>query len=315
MNAYQEMPLEERRDEVKTLLDNMKLIVYKDIHKRPSLEPNELSKKVEFIKKSICNWEYLVVVNNLDEFLQNEFLKVIYDTIKQELITNIYESELLEYIIDRGFKLEIFKNMIKEDITEINSSSFINIELLNYLNRTIEMKGILSKHVIKGIIMCNDYDKIREGNSKYLDNQNKTVNHDLSNIKRRIKNEISHIKDNIRKLRKKLTKQLIVRTVVPTIFALVILAGGVYTKFTTDKIIRESPTAETFNTTYTTYSSITNERILEETKYIEPLEENKIIMTIYDEPFLMDGRLYRVVKEYEINEFNENNLEEYLSMI
>ena len=221
MNAYQEMPKEknDRRDEVKTLLTNlrnyhMRLVVYRNIYKRPELDSNELSEKVEFIKHFIANWENLIVKNNMDEFLQNEFLKVVYDTIKLELITNIYNSELLEFIINHDFKLRMFRNMIKEDITEIKSSTFANLEFIDYLTRALEVKDILSNEVIRIIIMCNDYEKIREGNSIYLDNQNKKLNSELSNVKTRVKREITHIKDNIRELRKKLTKQLIKRTIV-----------------------------------------------------------------------------------------------------
>jgi len=318
MNAYQEMPKEknDRRDEVKTLLTNlrnyhMRLVVYRNIYKRPELDSNELSEKVEFIKHFIANWENLIVKNNMDEFLQNEFLKVVYDTIKLELITTIYNSELLEFIINHDFKLRMFRNMIKEDITEIKSSTFANLEFIDYLTRALEVKDILSNEVIRIIIMCNDYEKIREGNSIYLDNQNKKLNSELSNVKTRVKREITHIKDNIRELRKKLIKQLIKRTIVPSILAFIILLGGVGIKYAIDNMVQDNA-VEKFNTTYTTYSSIGSKE--EETKYEEVLLEDSVIMTIYNKPYLVDGSLFRTVKTYEIDGFDEASLEEYFSI-
>ena len=69
---------------------------------------------------------------------------------------------------------------------------------------------------------------------------------------------------------------------------------------------------EKFNTTYTTYSSIGSKE--EETKYEEALLDDSVIMTIYNKPFLVDGSLFRTVKTYEIDGFDESSLEEYFSI-
>ena len=109
MNAYQEMPKEknDRRDEVKTLLTNlrnyhMRLVVYRNIYKRPELDSNELSEKVEFIKHFLHI--IIILITSLDKmsFTSNALVKqsinskFAYSSIGSKEEETKYEEALLD---------------------------------------------------------------------------------------------------------------------------------------------------------------------------------------------------------------------------
>lgn len=304
MQISQELPNVERKDFIKTLKTdlknyNVKLYVYKDLSKRPKIDGIGFKKDIFFLKHFIKYWSSLVAKNNLDDYLQNELLKVIYDNIKQELITNIDKSELLDYIIEQNFKLENFKTMIKEDIKVINSSTYGNIELINYLNRTLEIKDILSKEVIRTIIMCQNYDLIRDGNRAYLEEENKRIKSNLDNTKLTIKNDLLKTKNKIKKLRRSINSKLLGGVLVLTLLISMLTGGSLLIKGGIDNGHTK------YLTTYTTYSSVND--TIEETTYEPFLSEESTTMTIYSEPYLIDGRLFRDIKIYELDNLTEEN--------
>jgi len=86
------------------------LTVFKEISKRPkltndyqcyksSLAVDDVEAHIKFILIFIENYQRLIKVNGMDEFLQGEFLKVVYDYIKIEFAYNGTSSRILNYKI------------------------------------------------------------------------------------------------------------------------------------------------------------------------------------------------------------------------
>lgn len=70
--------------------------------------------------------------------------------------------------------------MINKEINEIMKSTYGNIELINLLERSLQISdGVLNDNIIRTIIMCNEPLSIRNANVKKLNNLKEKV---LSNI-------------------------------------------------------------------------------------------------------------------------------------
>lgn len=165
-------------------------------------QTNNLELYVDFLSACINHFQKICELNNLDELSQKEFIKVIYYYLKEEVTTNRNTSKILSTIISTHFKIDEFKTLVQEEINEINSYTFINSYLLEYLKQLLQVKSELSIDVIRAIIMCADYEKIREANYKILEKNSQFLSIKLSNVTHRIKMKILTRKEKIKELRK-----------------------------------------------------------------------------------------------------------------
>lgn len=298
------------------------LTVFKEISKRPkltndyqcyksSLAVDDVEAHIKFILIFIENYQRLIKENGMDEFLQGEFLKVVYDYIKIELAYNGTSSRILNYIIENNFNKEVFISMVRDDIEEINKSSFVDIEFLKYLHMSIKVHDLLSPQVIRNIVMCADYELIKEASKNTLEHNKANVSTNLSRIRIRLRNEIAYKKEGIKDKRKIVNQLLFKRTIVS--FALIATIAGITfgAKSMVDDFV-ETNVPPKFKTTYTTYSNVASPSV--EEIYSEVIRDNNATLKIYSEAYLENGILYRDIKMYDVEGFTDTSvLDKYFS--
>ncbi|MCI8330481.1 MAG: hypothetical protein HFE04_00095 [Bacilli bacterium] len=133
-------------------------------------------------------------------------LNVIYQNIKSEL-ENQLESETLNYI-GANFYVEQINEIIKEDIQEIKTSTFVNNpEMLGVLDQEIEKnkENLLNKQLLITIIACRKKEKLKSRTILYMMNEALKLNKNMITIN--IKHEksieiIQIIKDILEKYKK-----------------------------------------------------------------------------------------------------------------
>lgn len=297
------------------------LEVSKDERKRPTLENDDdffdnflndekcLKKHIEYIITFLSHYDELCQQNKMDEFIQDEFLKVVYDHIKLELVYNRYESKLLNFIIENNFKINEFNNMVKRDIEEINRSTYGNLTFIEYLNTSIKLNDLLSREVIRNIVMCTNYDLIKNTSKNRLKTNSKKTRNALDKIRASLKTTLTYTKDEIRENRKKYKRAIIKRNIAISLILCTILGTGCVVKKQTDNYI-ETETPPKFKTTYTTYSNISNTSVTED--YSEKINDYSPILKIYSKAYQENGVLYRDITTYKVEDFiDTSDLEKY----
>lgn len=251
MQASQELPKELKRSDqtiqIKFNFSDNKLFnieywylrIYRDSYKIPKLENdycNNPLQMIDYIYDFVNHFEEICELNKLSDFVQKELIRVIYYYIKEELIINRDTSKILNLIKEKQFKIDEFKYLIKKDIKMINASTYGNIDLIDYLDRIIEVKDLMSKEVIRVVIMCEDYEKIREGNLNILESRKEKLNARLSRIRQEVKIGIETKKVKILDLRKKIKSIILSRVRIICLFSVLTLIDSLVSKRVFDKM-------------------------------------------------------------------------------
>lgn len=266
---------------------------YKNLNKNTLPNEDCFFDMIEKIKENYNYW-YKTYFKN-DNHLLMEFYKVIYDYIKFEVVYT-KESSLFKLVeTNPNLKRKYIRELINKDLEDINKRTYINPTLLDYLNNCLNINDVLSKEVIKAIIMCNDYNLIRKGNRYILKKQKELIQEQISknkNTYRNIMNNIDHINMYYREI---VNKRLCISflSVLMVIFSSSGLVFG-------HAAIKTSKKVMTYKTTHEIYSSLGTKE--EHTEY-ESLLEDASYITVYNEPYLIDNVLYRDVDTYNINDF------------
>lgn len=123
-----------------------------------------------------------------EDFYLGEFCRVIYSYIKYEIINND-TSSILSCIVENNFEIDRFNDMINKEKNEIMKSTYGNIELINLLERSLQISdGVLHDNIIRTIIMCNDPLSIRNANVKKLNNLKEKVLLSIDELKKTLSN-------------------------------------------------------------------------------------------------------------------------------
>lgn len=295
-------------------LYNWYLCVYKDKCKLPKLVcHNNLSKK-EKVDKSI-DLLIKVIERNLetfskDEFVKNEFLKVVYEHIKIEICHSLDRtSKLLDVSKEYGLDIE---SLVRKDIEEIKASTYVDSEMLEYFKRTLKLHdNILNPDVIKSIVMCTNYDLVRKGNKVILENYYQNLKEtDYKDLKENIKTQNKIVKKRLKEKR----RDFIRTSLIGTLMVLTIGASILGFKPISNIASHNAGTIITYKTTTESYTSLGNFNETEE--YMDlSIESPKVTLTIYGEPYEVNGELLRKIEKYNVKDFETpSDLENYYNI-
>lgn len=289
------------------------LIVNKDERIRPIINcylddffnnENHLKehKHIEYIILFLTHYDELCQINKMDEFLQSEFLKVVYDHIKLELAYNRYESKLLNFIIENNFKINEFNDMVKYDIDKINRSTYVDSEMLEYFKRMLKTHNeLLNVNVIRSIVMCTNYELIRNASKNRLKSNFQNTKSTLKDLKLNLKYLLIDKKNKIKECRNEYKKIIKKKNIVISLAILIIISAS----FGATKLVEPR-----LKTTYMTYSNVSSPTITED--YELKIDDNTPTLKIYSEAYLEDGIFYRDIETYKVEDFTSTSaLEEY----
>lgn len=293
---------------------NWYLCIYKDKYKLPKLVGDyDLSEK-EKVDKSI-DLLIKVIEKNLetfskDEFVKNEFLKVVYEHIKIEICHSLNRtSKLLEVSKEYGLDIE---SLVRKDIENIKCSTYVDSEMLEYFKRTLKIHdNILNPNVIKSIVMCTNYELIRKGNKAILDNSYQSLKEtNYEDLKENIKTQNKIVKKRLKEKR----KDFIRTSLIGTLMVLTIGASILGFKPISNIASYNAGTIITYKTTTESYTSLGNFNETEE--YMDlSIESPKVTLTIYGEPYEVNGELLRKIEKYNVKDFETtSDLEKYYNI-
>lgn len=275
----------------------------------PVLDEKSLSKYIQKLEELIDKWNS--ITKQYSDFVKEELLKAIYYYIKLELcFSENNKSKLLKKIKESKFEEYTFSMLIKDDLKTIKSYTFIEPEMLEYLERTAMLcTDILDDNLIRSIIMCMDYDLIRKGSKSLLESK-------LSAI------EISDYHDSLYNVRNKRVthktysdwkrKDSVKTSFFASLLALTI-GAGVFVDAKISVGIKEASVTKTYKTKIETFTSLGG--YTEEEKYYPRYDTQTSILKVYSEPFESEEGLVRKVDYYQIYNFaTTEELEKYYAL-
>ena len=275
----------------------------------PVVDEKSLSKYIQKLEELIDKWNS--ITKQYSDFVKEELLKSIYYYIKLEIcFSENNQSKLLKKIKESKFEEHTFSMLIKEDLKTIKSLTFIEPEMLQYLERTAMLcTDILDDNLIRSIIMCMDYDLIRKGSKSLLESKLSAIEisdyHDsLYNVRNK---RVTHKTYSDWKRRDSLKTSFFASLLALTIGA------GVFVDAKISAGIKEASVTKTYKTKIETFTSLGG--YTEEEKYSPRYDKQSSLLKMYSEAFESEEGLVRTVDYYQISDFDTTDeLEKYYTL-
>lgn len=221
-------------------------------------------------------------------------LNAIYQNIKSEL-ENFLESETLSYI-GTNLYIEQINEIIKEDIKEIKTSTFVNNpEMLEVLDQEIEKnkENLLNKQLLITIIACRKKEELRSRTILYMMNEDAKLNRNIEIIHEKHEKSIEIIqliKDILKKYQK--DKQKIKVNIPALVLTGTLLTGAALSVPTISNKKASKKVYPTITKHYRLERAIYEEE--QEEKYEELINEEgkQITLTVQSEPIKINHNHY-----------------------
>lgn len=275
----------------------------------PVRDEKSLSKYIQKLEELIDKWNS--ITKQYSDFIKEELLKSIYYYIKLELcFSENNQSRLLKKIKESKFEEYTFSMLVKEDLKTIKLYTFIEPEMLKYLERTVMLStDILDDNLIRSIIMCMDYDLIRKGSKSLLESKLSTIEiSDYHNSNYNVRNQRATHKTYSHWKRKDSLKT----SFFASLLALTV-GVGVFVDAKSIKNIKEDSTVKTYKTKIETFTSLGG--YTEEEKYFPRYDKQSSVLKVYSEATQSEEGLVRTVDYYQISDFDTTDeLEKYYTL-